>query len=58
MNGFITEVFQVPLYQTSTFSFESAEQGERRFLGEEAGHVYSRLGNPTVSLLEDQNDST
>ncbi|WP_018923616.1 aminotransferase class I/II-fold pyridoxal phosphate-dependent enzyme [Salsuginibacillus kocurii] len=41
-----------PLYQTSTYSFDSAEAGERRFAGEEAGYVYSRLGNPTVHTLE------
>lgn len=44
----------MPLYQTSTFSFESAEQGERRFAGEEEGPIYSRLGNPTVRLLEER----
>ncbi|WP_085524162.1 methionine gamma-lyase [Tuberibacillus sp. Marseille-P3662] len=41
-----------PLYQTSTFAFDSAEQGEQRFAGEAEGYVYSRLGNPTVKLLE------
>ncbi|WP_147534258.1 methionine gamma-lyase [Bacillus marasmi] len=41
-----------PLYQSSTFTFSSAEQGERRFAGTEAGYVYSRLGNPTVTILE------
>ena len=42
----------VPLYQTSTFAFENAEQGAKRFAGEEAGGIYSRLGNPTVQVLE------
>lgn len=41
-----------PIYQTSTFSFDSAEQGERRFSGEEGGYIYSRLGNPTITTLE------
>ncbi|WP_370514466.1 methionine gamma-lyase [Alteribacillus sp. YIM 98480] len=41
-----------PIFQTSTFSFTSAEEGERRFAGEEDGFVYSRLGNPTVQELE------
>lgn len=41
-----------PLYQTSTFVFPDAETGGRRFAGEEAGYIYSRLGNPTVNLLE------
>lgn len=42
----------VPIYQTSTFIFENAEQGERRFSGDEEGFIYSRLGNPTVEVLE------
>lgn len=44
----------MPIYQTSTFVFETAEQGGRRFAGEEEGYIYSRLGNPTVSLLEEK----
>lgn len=43
-----------PLYQTSTFIFANAEQGERRFAGQEEGFIYSRLGNPTVKILEDR----
>lgn len=43
-----------PLYQTSTFTFETAEQGENRFAGVEDGFIYSRLGNPTVRLLEER----
>ncbi|MDZ5472534.1 methionine gamma-lyase [Bacillus sp. 31A1R] len=43
-----------PLFQTSTFTFENAKQGERRFAGEEEGYIYSRLGNPTVTMLEER----
>lgn len=43
-----------PIYQTSTFTFETAEQGERFFAGEEKGYIYSRLGNPTVSVLQEK----
>jgi methionine-gamma-lyase len=43
-----------PIFQTSTYSFASAEQGEKRFAGEESGYIYSRLGNPTVSILEER----
>lgn len=43
-----------PIYQTSTFVFPNAETGEARFAGEEAGYVYTRLGNPTLSLFEEQ----
>lgn len=41
-----------PIYQTSTFVFDSAQQGAARFAGEEPGYIYSRLGNPTVRELE------
>jgi methionine-gamma-lyase len=43
-----------PLFQTSTFVFDTAQQGENRFLGEEQGMIYSRLGNPTVQQLEER----
>jgi methionine-gamma-lyase len=42
----------VPIYQTSTFAFPSAEEGAARFAGESAGPIYTRLGNPTVAALE------
>lgn len=41
-----------PVYLTSTFAFENTEQGMQRFAGENAGFIYSRVGNPTVALLE------
>ncbi|RIV28769.1 PLP-dependent transferase [Alicyclobacillaceae bacterium I2511] len=41
-----------PIFQTSTFVFDSAEQGGARFAGTEPGYVYSRIANPTVRLLE------
>ncbi len=41
-----------PIYQTSTFVFDNCEQGGNRFALKEAGHIYSRLGNPTTDLLE------
>ncbi len=40
------------LYLTSGFVYESAEQAEARFKGEDSGYIYSRYGNPTVSLFE------
>ena len=43
-----------PIYQTSTFVFESAEQGGRRFALEEEGYIYTRLGNPTCTQVEDK----
>lgn len=41
-----------PLHLTSTFAFETAEQGGARFAGDAPGHIYSRISNPTVALLE------
>ncbi len=41
-----------PIYQTSTFAFESAEHGAACFAGERNGYIYSRMGNPTVRALE------
>ena len=41
-----------PIYMTSTFEFETAEQGGSRLAGEEEGYIYSRLGNPTLAELE------
>lgn len=41
-----------PIYQSSTFVFDTAEQGGRRFAGEESGFIYTRLGNPTTNYLE------
>ncbi len=41
-----------PLYQTSTFIFNDAQQGAERFAGEKEGYIYTRLGNPTTRQLE------
>lgn len=41
-----------PIYQTSTFCFDSVEDGRLTFLGEKPGFAYSRGGNPTVRALE------
>ncbi|KCZ52377.1 methionine gamma-lyase [Hyphomonas pacifica] len=41
-----------PLHLTSTFAFPDAETGGALFAGETEGHIYSRISNPTVSLLE------
>lgn len=43
----------VPIFQSSTFGFASAEEGAERFAGIRPGYVYSRLSNPTVRALED-----
>lgn len=41
-----------PIYMTSTFAFDNVEQGSQAFEGENNHYIYSRLGTPTQSLLE------
>lgn len=41
-----------PIYQTSTFKFESAEHGASLFKGEANGYIYTRMKNPTVEAME------
>jgi methionine-gamma-lyase len=43
---------QTPIYASSTYVFDTAEQGMRRFNGEEEGFIYSRWGNPTITEAE------
>lgn len=43
-----------PIHQTATFVFDSAEQGGNRFALKEDGYIYSRLGNPTNTELEEK----
>ena len=45
---------QVPIYASSTYVFDDAEQGMRRFSGEEKGYIYSRWGNPTITEAEEK----
>src|SRR5680860_735811 len=43
-----------PIFQTSSFIFENAEQAAARFKGEEAGNIYSRFTNPTVRTFQNR----
>src|SRR5678815_4292059 len=43
-----------PIYASSTFVYDTAEQGMRRFSGEEEGFIYSRWGNPTMNEAENR----
>src|SRR5687768_10555468 len=49
-NGALTP----PVYMTSTYAFESAEDGGALFRGERAGYIYGRTRNPTQTLLEER----
>jgi methionine-gamma-lyase len=42
-----------PIFATSTFTFDTAEQGMNRFMGKESGYIYSRWGNPTFTPVEE-----
>lgn len=44
----------MPIFQTSTFIFDSIEDGKKKFTGKKEGYIYSRLGNPTQKLLEEK----
>ena len=43
-----------PIYQTSTFEFDTVQQGGARFAGQEEGYIYSRLGNPSLTQVEEK----
>ena len=43
-----------PIYQTSTFVFDTVEQGGARFAGNEPGYIYSRLANPSLTAIEEK----
>lgn len=47
-----TGAVSIPIYQSSTFAFESARAGAEIFAGEREGYVYTRIGNPTQAALE------
>ena len=42
------------IFLNSGYVYDSAEQAEARFKGDEDGYVYSRYANPTVSMFEDR----
>jgi methionine-gamma-lyase len=44
----------VPIYASSTYVYEDAEQGMRRFSGAEEGYIYGRWGSPTTSEAEEK----
>jgi methionine-gamma-lyase len=43
-----------PIYASSTYVFDSAEQGMKRFSGQESGFIYSRWGNPNMLEAEEK----
>jgi O-acetylhomoserine (thiol)-lyase len=49
-----TNARAVPIYQTSSYVFDSTEHAARLFALEQPGHIYSRIGNPTNGVLEER----
>ncbi len=43
-----------PIFMTSSYVYDSPEQAEARFKGDDDGFIYSRYGNPTVKVFEDR----
>lgn len=47
-----TRARAVPIFQTTSYTFANCAHGARLFALEEAGFIYSRIGNPTTEVLE------
>jgi len=50
----IAALWSPPVFMTSTYAFETADEGEALFLGERQGNVYGRTCNPTQALFEER----
>ena len=47
-----TNARAVPIYQTTSYTFDSTEHGARLFALEEFGNIYTRIMNPTTDVFE------
>ena len=47
-----TKAVVPPIYQTSSYSFDNAQHGAELFSLQTEGNIYSRIMNPTNSILE------
>lgn len=50
----VTGARAVPIYQTTSYVFQDADQAAALFNLEQAGHIYSRISNPTTAVLEER----
>ena len=50
----VTGARAVPIYQTTSYVFDDTEQAASLFNLERAGHIYTRISNPTVAVLEER----
>ncbi|WP_294349226.1 O-acetylhomoserine aminocarboxypropyltransferase/cysteine synthase family protein [uncultured Clostridium sp.] len=44
----------VPIYQTTSYVFDNAQEAEDLFALRKSGHMYTRLGNPTTDVFEER----
>jgi O-acetylhomoserine/O-acetylserine sulfhydrylase len=47
-----TNARAVPIYQSTSYTFDSAEHGARLFALEQFGNIYTRISNPTTDVFE------
>jgi O-acetylhomoserine (thiol)-lyase len=52
-----TKARALPIYQTTSYAFDSSEHGRRLFALEELGNIYTRIMNPTQAVVEDRINS-
>ena len=50
----VTGARAVPIYQTTSFVFQDADHAASLFNLERAGHIYTRISNPTTAVLEER----
>jgi O-acetylhomoserine (thiol)-lyase len=50
----VTGARATPIYQTTSYVFRDSDQAASLFNLERAGHIYSRISNPTVAVLEER----
>ncbi|MGH6678543.1 MAG: PLP-dependent transferase, partial [Bradyrhizobium sp.] len=50
----VTGARAVPIYQTTSYVFKDSEHAAALFNLERAGHIYTRISNPTTAVLEER----
>ncbi len=48
-----THARAVPIYQSTSFTFDNSDHASRLFALQEFGNIYTRIMNPTTAVLED-----
>src|SRR5205823_13452816 len=50
----VTGARAVPIYQTTSYVFQDTDHAAALFNLERAGHIYTRISNPTTAVLEER----